>query len=643
LIYDQEAILASYGKTEDQRSRRRSSYHLLRKFIEMLDTLRKNSSGWVVKILLGLLIISFAVWGVGDVFRGGGRQTLGKVNGRHIDPNEYNRVLRNELRQQNISPSDAQAAGLPKLVLHQVAQTMLIDAHAEHLKLGIDEKLVIDGLTQMPAFADEEGKFNRAQFEHTLRESNMSETQLLNLQHRSMIHEQLLGTLTQSYVPQTLVEAFNRFRNDQRAIKYFVLPASVVGDVPVPDEAAQTAYYDQNKDIYKAPIYRKIGLLMVSSDTVKGTIKPSDEDIKTYYDANPDKFEVRTVQKLTFKTKEEADDAHKKLVEGADFVKLGKELGLKASEINIGTFARGKLPEKVAEVVFALEKDKISDVKVNVLPVIYRVTAIEQQPFEEAKATAQEELAKSRATDKLVELRNGIENDRDSGMNLTDIAKKLNIKLEELTFDARGVDTDGKPVESLSRAPEVLKQAFEAEVGDKNNPLQLDDGYAFVEVRDVIPERQKPLAEVQADVKSAWREKETSKRFAQKAEDLVSRAAKGEKFEALAQSVKATVTQTSLLKRGDKQSGLPSSVIEQAFILEDKGVGSKATADHKSQVVFQVTEIKNAPAISEQDAKTLRPRLQREMGSDILAQYVNALQNTYSVQLNSGAIPDASE
>lgn len=610
----------------------------------MLDTLRKNSSGWVVKILMGMLVLSFALWGVEDYFRGGPtRQSLGKVNGRQIDPNEYNRILKDMLSRLKLSPSDPQVAGLRLLALRNLAQSMLLDAHAGSLDLGIDEKLVIDMLAKMPAFAGEDGAFDRSRFEYILRENHLNETQLVNQFRRDMIQEQLTGTIAQAYVPQPLVEAVNRFQNDQRAIKYFEMPASVAGDIPDPDEATQTAYYEKHKDAFKAPIYRKIGLLLISSGTVKDAIKVSDDEVKAYYSANLQNFELRTVQKITFKTPEEANEAHKKLVDGGDFVKIGKDLGLKESEINIGAFTRGKLPTKLADVVFSLEKDKVSDVQGGLLPAIYRVTAIGQQPFEEAKAAAQEELINSRTTAKLDEVRDNINNDRDSGMSLSDIAKKLNLKFDELTFDNRGNDTEGKIVESLKAAPEVLKQTFETEVGDRNEPLLLTDGYAFVEVHEVVPERQKPLTEVRKEVMSAWREQETVNRIAQKANDLVSRATKGEKLDALAQSVKTSVKQTALMKRTDTQSELPSTALKQAFILEDKGIGSATTDDGKSKVIFQVTEVKAAPAATESEAAVLRANLQRQIGADMITQYVSALQNTYSVQLNSGAISDTSE
>ncbi len=622
----------------------------------MLDTLRKNASSWMVKILLGLLVLAFAAWGVGDIFRGFDRQKFAEVGGREISQQEFQRSYQNQLalisRQigRQLTTSEARSLGLSRRVLQNLVGSTAIAIHADELGLGLTEKAVIDDIAAFQAFHGSDGKFDRRRFEEALREAGLSEAGFVLMHRRELIRGQITSTLGEGiHVPKTLLDAINHYENDQRVLKYFVLPAEAAGKIEAPGDDVLKKYYEEHKSAFQAPEFRKISMITVSSDTLKDAIPITDEEIKASYEATKKKYvipERRTIEQLLFKDKAAAEKAARKLAKGADFLKLGKELGLKETDIKLGTFAREKLADpKIAEAAFALKKNRPSAVIEGFSPVILRVTEIKagsQRTLEEVKEEVRTALLKDRATQEIGKLYDKIEDARAGGSTLAEIAKELKLKYEEPVLDRKGRDTTGKPIESLASMPDVVKLTFDSDVGVENNPVTMRDGYVFVDVREVIPERQKPFDEVKDEVKKAWTDAEIIKRMDKKSDELLAKANAGESIEALAKSAGAKVTQTPTLKRGGAQPGLPLTAIAQAFALPDKGFGSARTPNRKSRAIFQVVEIKPAPPVDEKQAQKLTAEIRRGMTNDALAQYVTGLQNAYGVSINTKAVPGLS-
>ena len=168
----------------------------------MLDNLRKNASGWLAKILIGLLIISFAVWGLADQFTGGQSQVLARVAQQEIPLEQFRQAYQNQIktlsrqRGERITAQEARAAGLPDIVLDQIVNAALLDAHARELGLSVSDATVSQSIVQNPAFQDASGEFSRAQFEQILRFSNISEATLLAQERSALVRSQVIGTLS---------------------------------------------------------------------------------------------------------------------------------------------------------------------------------------------------------------------------------------------------------------------------------------------------------------------------------------------------------------------------------------------------------------------------------------------------------------
>jgi peptidyl-prolyl cis-trans isomerase D len=394
-----------------------------------------------------------------------------------------------------------------------------------------------------------------------------------------------------------------------------------------------------------APEYRRAGILVLSPEKLRQTMEVSEADLRAAFETSKNAYSVperRTIQQLSFKDMAAAQEAAAKLAGGADFVQVGKDAGLKDSDINLGTFARSDFADpRVAEAAFKLEKDKPSEPIAGFAPVIVRVTEITpglEKTFEEVKEQVRDQVARSRAHDEIAKLHDQIEDERAAGSTLAEIAQKLKLDFKEVTISRLGTDREGKRID-IANPQEVVNLIFTSDVGVETNPVSLgEDAYAFIDVQEIVPEKQRSFEEVKDDVAKAWADEETRNRLAKKADELVAAIAKGQSIEDAAAAVKAEVKTSQSLKRGGAEPGLPISAVTQAFSLGDNGVASALTADRKGRAVFQVAGVKPAPALDDKAAQALRDELSRGMGNDILAQYVNGLQTAHGVNINPKAV-----
>jgi peptidyl-prolyl cis-trans isomerase D len=236
----------------------------------MMNSLRNAASTWVAKILFGLLVLSFGAWGVGDWTRGFSREKLAEVGGREITETEFQRAYQAQLNMissqlhRQVTSAEARNYGLTQRVLQTLVGAAAVNIHADKLNLGISDKAIADNIRNEESFAGEDGKFSPGQFQQVLNANGMTEPMFVDMQRREIVRSQLVGTLTAAPVaPRTLVEALNHYRNDERVLKYFILPPEAAGTVDKPGEDVLKAYYEEHKRNFMSPEFRRAGILLL--------------------------------------------------------------------------------------------------------------------------------------------------------------------------------------------------------------------------------------------------------------------------------------------------------------------------------------------------------------------------------------------
>ncbi|WP_201159800.1 SurA N-terminal domain-containing protein [Rhodoplanes elegans] len=627
----------------------------------MLRGIRKASSNWLGKIVMaavvGFLVISFAIWGIGDIFRGFGVSTVATIGKSEITIEQFRQTYNDRLQQYGrqigrpITPDQARAAGLDRQILTTLIAEAVLDERARQLGLAVSDEEVVRQIMQDPVFRGIDGKFDQQRFAYLIRQAGYNEQRFIAEQRRMSLRRQLAGSIGgEVAAPVTTAEAMARYENEERFVDYVVLDAAKAGDLPVPTPEELQAYYDQRKFLFRAPEYRKVMLLELTPEQIAGTIEVSDADAKQAYEAAQTRFTVpekRQVQQIAFPTPEEAKAAQEKLAAGTTFEALAAERNVAPADLDLGLVAKADmLDPAIAEAAFGLPDGGISaPVTGRFTTAILRVTKIEPghtQPFAEIEAQIKKDLAVDRARASLADLRDKIEDELAAGSRLDEIGAKF--KLPVRTIDA--VDRSGRTPDGQTTAlpanVDVLGPVFATQIGVENEPLSITGGGSlWYEVAGITPSRERPFDEVKDRVAERWRSDEIGKRLTAKANQMVEALKAGGWFADVATKDGLKVETAPALKRRAR-GPLPTDVVELVFKTPKDGVGTAAGSGPTERIVFKVTDIKPPPFdAGSADVKKLVEQLRNAYADDVMAQYVAQLQNELNVKINQTALAQA--
>ena len=629
----------------------------------MLEGLRAVQSTWLGKsilaIVMGFIVVSFAIWGIGDIFRGIGVNQVAQVGSVTISANDFRQAYQTELQnlqqraRRPITNEQAHAFGLDAQVLSRMISEAVLDDRAQALGLAISDAQVAKAIRADPAFAAPGGNFDRARFDAVLRDNGFTEQSFVREQRRVYLRQELVDAIVGDMtLPKASLEALHRFQAETRSLDYLTLPASAVGPIPAPDEAALQTYFDAHAQSFNAPQYRKLVVLSLSPATLAKPDEVSDVDARKLYDSVKDQRfatpETRVVQQIVFPNEEDAAAAAAKLKAGGQFSDLVKDRKLESKDVDLGTVTRGQIFDKAVDAAaFSLPADGTSDpIKGAFGPVLVHVAAITPgsvKPFEAVSATLKQEIATRRAADTLRNLHDKIEDARSSGKTLTEAAQAVGLETRTIdALDASGLDKTGKPVADLADRDALLRAAYASDVGVDNDTVQGRDGSTtWFEVAAVEPAHPRTLAEVKPRVETAWRIQETEKRLEDKAAEIVKTLDGGQTVEQAAASLgNLPVEHANDVKRGGTP-GLSSEFVSKAFDGPVGSAGSAAKGDD-ARIIFKVLDGEVPPLDPEApETAKLAAGARNALSEDILGSYLATLGSRLGSKINQNAVRNA--
>ena len=626
----------------------------------MLRGMRKASSNWlgriVMGIVLGLIAVSFAIWGIGDIFRGFGQSTVAKIGSTEITVTQFRQIYNDRIQQlgrelgRPITPDQAKLLRLDQQLVGQLVAEAALDQRARQLRLNVSDAEVARQITNDPSFKGLNGQFDRARFEQLIRNAGFTEQRFTAEQKRLTMRREVADTVQAELIPpQTMADAQNRYDNEQRAIDYVVLDSAKAGEVPAPTPEQIAKYYDERKSEFRTPEYRTVAILSVSAADLAKPDSVTDADAKQFYDANTARFgtpERRQVAQISFPNAEEAQAAAARLEKSElTFAALAKERGLSEKDIDLGLVTKsGMIDRAVADAAFALKEGETSaPIKGMFGTMLVHVVKVEPEnvkPFDQVAAEIKQAIATDRARSEIAAIHDKVEDERAGGSRLTEIAQKLNLKARTVeAVDRQGRDPDGKPISDLP-STNVISSAFGSDVGVENEPLQMaGGGYLWFEVLGVKRSGERTLDEVRAQVEQRWRESQVSERLKAKADEIVGKVKAGTSLNDAASAEGLNVQTTFGMKRSGNTGSLPPSVVSAVFATPKDGVSSADGKDGNERVIFQVTDV-SVPAFdaNSPDSRKITDTMRRSITEDLLAQYVTRLQTDLGATINMDAV-----
>jgi peptidyl-prolyl cis-trans isomerase D len=620
--------------------------------------MRKASSNWLGKtimaVVMGVLIISFGVWGIADIFRGFGQSTLAKVGRTEISTEQFRQIYTEKLQQigrqfgRPLTADQARAFGLDRQMLQQAIAEAALDEEARRMGLGQSDAETMRMIFSDPNFKGVNGAFDPARFQSMIRQFGYSEQRYIADQRRVSLRRQIAGTISAGLEPpKVLVDALVRFQNEQRSIDYVKLDAAQAGAIDPPSPEALAGYFDDHKTLFRAPEYRKISFVAITPEEIGKWSEVSDDDARKLFEQRRGRLgtpEQRQVSQIVFPTAEEALAARNRLTSGLSFDDLAKERGLNPTDVDLGMIAKSAIIEPaIADAAFSLPSGEVSQpVQGRFGFALVKIGKIEpgvEPSYESVASNLKKEIAVERARAKVSELRDKMEDERGGGASVIEAAQKLG--LAAVTIDAvdrSGRLPSGQLVANIPRGLDVVSQAFNSDVGVDNDPIQFNGGYVWYDVVGITPSHERNLDEVKDQVEARWRDDQITSRLRTKATEMVQKLDQGGNLADEAAAAGLKVETASGFKRDATPPGLPASVVAAAFRTAKDGVGQTAGTSPGEWIVFRVTDISVPPVdLASDEMKKLTETLQRGLTDEQIGQYVTKLETDIGTSINEAA------
>ena len=559
----------------------------------MLAATRKFAKSWVAAVLIGLLVIAFAVTGMNDVFRGNFSDAVIVAGSRKVSAAEFRREFdnaRKNAEQQMGQPVTTEFAvenGLDRQVIDAV---LVREAFAELMsKMGLraSDKLIAAEIQKIPAFFDQiTGKFDKNTYEQRLAENNLT-PELFDRGLRDEIANNHLGSAMVNglRVPRAYGALGAVYELEDRDIAYFAIDPRSVPAPAAPTDAQLTQFMNENAARLTRPEFRILTVAYFSPAMVSQNLPIDPAELQKRYEFRRDTIsqpETRSLVQIPAKDAAAAQAIAARLTKGEDPAAIAKSLGVEA--ITYADKPRTAIADpRVGQAAFALKEGQVSGPIQGALGLavvkITKVTPGRTASLEDIRPQLEAELRRDAAAEKVYAMTQAYEDAHADGASLGDAAKKAGVQpvtVGPLTADGRTVQN--QPIPGIN--PKILQAAFGLAAGAESDLQELGNGeYFAVKVERIVPKAMPPLAEVKPMLTQVWMQRETIKRLQARADALAERVKKGETLAAVAASAGAQVVRAPSMSR---QTAAQTTLLSRDGIMKAFGAkpGEVFTAEH---------------------------------------------------------------
>jgi peptidyl-prolyl cis-trans isomerase D len=535
----------------------------------MLAGFRSFAKSPFAVVLFGLLIISFAVFGISDVFRHPPGKWVIAAGSRNMTPDDFKSQFesyrkRQQDQGQTITPDIAVEQGVDRKMLTQLA---LQESLAELIhKIGIrpSDKLVADTLhdqlVSLPPgqrpFDPITGKFDEKMYAALLARSELTPDRYNAILRDDIAQTHLLSAAAAGLRAPRLYSALQAaYLLESRNLAAFAINPATVERPTAPTDAQLQAYMKEHAAQLTRPETRILSVARFSAKALETTVTVPEADIVKTYNFRKDTLgtaETRSFVQIVAPDAKAAAAIAQRLAKGDQPAIVASAYG--KQPVMIDSKPKSALPDrKVADVVFGLTAGQVSapingDLGVSVVKLV-KVNPAAMPSLESQRPAIEAELKAQAAQAKAYEQTQTYQDAHDGGANLIDAATKANaLVLTTAPIAASGVDQSGQPVAGLT--PDALKTAFELPAGGESELIEAGKGeYFAVRVERVIPSALPPLAEIREPLAQRWMLETLLERMKTKGDELAARVKKGESLEAVAASSQTQVQRVANITR----------------------------------------------------------------------------------------------
>ncbi len=622
----------------------------------LLESMKKGIGKYVMIVLASLLILSFAVWGIGDMAGViSNPNEVATVGDTKVTQREFQEQFRREMerirgRVSNIDAEQARNLGVADATVNGLIARRLLALQAAELGLLVSDEQIRRQIRRNPTFRNALGEFDPSIFRTTLANNGLSEGAYVVSLRQDTQQDYVGGVITAgAKAPKILADTVYKYRYEKRSAEIVNIKRGQASGRKQPNDTVLQAFLDKNSTLFMAPEYRKLSLLFLDPVATAKELSPSAERIQEEYQDRLSSLSIperRGLEQILAKDEEAAKRAHALLGDGKKFGDVAKEIsGKSGDDIKLGLVVERELLPDLAKVAFALQKGDFSDpIKSPLGWHIFRVTEIQEgrEPtLDEVRKIISDDISRDLALDELVKRADQVEDALAGGASIEDAARGAGGRVRTVQFlDAEKKLQTGETLQGLPADPSFVEIAFTTEKGQTSDLMETSSGGFFMLRVDEIKEAVKrPLSEVRAQVKTAWQISQLNDVAEKMAKEIQDRAKGGTPLAEIAASKNLTVETPAAVSRfyAGGRNAIPPTILAGLFKAKVGDVVMAPTQD--GYAVARLKDIENAKIdYNDGDLKELREALTAGIANDILQEYTHALRQEYSVSIDQAAL-----
>lgn len=555
----------------------------------MLQAIREGAQGFFAWVILILITIPFALWGVQNYVDSGNEASVVAVNGQEFSQNDVSRAVQSLQQRYNdalqsglMSEEQLRRQAIDGLVLEAVLSQEILKR-----KMVLSDSSVQENVMGMEAFQTDR-QFDKRRYENLLSARGLSSQGFIERIRQSLAIEQLQKGISQSaFVTNASVKDFYRLRNQERTVEYFIIPKGNDEEGESVSEAEVSSYYRSHIEDFQTEEELSVEYVELSAILLADAVSVDDEAVKQVYEEQKNGFiaeEKRKVSHILFTiadlndeagvlaAKEKAIQAKAKLDSGEKFALLAKTLSEDPGTADVGGdlgyIERGVMEKPFESAAYRLDLEAVSEpvqtrygfhlIKVN------EIVAKASKSFDEVRVeiseTLKRELVENLLYEKLEQMEEIAFENPDS---LKPIAEQLGLTIQESSVFSRNVGA------GLAADPRFRRLAFSEEVLKNRNsePLEVSAETAIVlHLKTHKEAGSKSLSEVRDEVIVFLKKEKVAQQLDQRAEALIEELKKGKRISELALSQSAELKSPGSVLRDNRK--LPVELLSALFMAD---------------------------------------------------------------------------
>jgi peptidyl-prolyl cis-trans isomerase D len=632
-------------------------YYLLKQesVFVMLEAIRARTQGWLAKLILALITVPFALFGIDAYLKDAGSSApIAKVDGHAISVQEYSNALQNlRNRLQSEGQKDLSMLESPEIkasVLDRLIATQLVNHEVKSARFTVSDEQLSQYIVSLPEFQDK-GKFSQERYNQLLQQNNLSSSKFEASIRNDLLAQQVRdGFANLTYLPASLADHTLKVEHQQREASVAeIKTADFISQTKVTPEQVKS-YYEAHKDKFRVPEQVKVEFVMLSANGLIVNMRVTDDEIKKYYDENAAKFQgdeqrrashiliafgVSATPQAKLDAKKKAEQILAEVKKSPEkFAELAKKYsqdpGSAEKGGDLGLFGKGAMVKPFEEAVFSMTPGAISGLVESEFGYhIIKLTEITGagQSLDDVKQQIRAELLYQKALAKFSEQAENFSNTvYEQSASLKPAADAFGLQVETSGWLSRADATKFFKNEKFANAifsDEAIKEKRNTEAVDVGS-----NSLASAHVVEYKPAAPRSFDEVKGPIEDALKLEQAAKLAAQKGEATLAALRQG-KEDASLEWIPSVI-----VDRKNAQ-GLTDVAMQQIFKMDTNKLPAYAgVADiKKGFLLVKVLSVKDGLS-DETEQKTALQSLNSALADEYSAAYLRSLKLKAKINVN---------